>query len=205
MRSKKINKIFLKEKVSTKCFINQTKTPLTCQNLFLNEKKVFLPKKHQTAVHVTISRSNGRNETQATKFNFYQFQFRKSYQYPLRRVEVRSKVRLPARDFPIFYYQLAVATFLAIKRSDWYYCYERLRNFLIFWFVFCVLALVFVSLRSTKTIGAPTAPHCKSWWKKSLDVGLSFMQECQRKGFGVGKMAVWSYCGWLAIVAMFFF
>ena len=132
MRSKKINKIFLKEKVSTKCFINQTKTPLTCQNLFLNEKKVFLPKKHQTAVHVTISRSNGRNESQATKFNFYQFQFRKSYQYPLRRVEVRSKVRLPARDFPIFYYQLAVATFLAIKRSDWYYCYERLRNFLIF-------------------------------------------------------------------------
>ena len=60
------------------------------------------------------------------------FQFRKNYQYPLRRVEVRSKVRLPARDFPIFYCQLAVATFLAIKRSVWFCCYERLRNFLIF-------------------------------------------------------------------------
>ena len=96
------------------------------------KKKVFSPKKHQTAVHVTISRSNGRNESQATKFNFYQFQFRKNYQYPSRRVEVRSKVRLPARDFPIFYCQLAVATFLAIKRSVWYCCYERLRNFLIF-------------------------------------------------------------------------
>ena len=41
MRRKKINKIFLKEKASKKCFINQTKTPLTCQNLFLNEKKKF--------------------------------------------------------------------------------------------------------------------------------------------------------------------
>ena len=131
MRRKKINKIFLKEKTSKKCFINRTKTPLTCQNLFLNEKKVFLPKKDQTAVHVTISRSNERNESQATKFNFYQFHFRKIINYPLRRVEVRSKVRLPARDFPIFYCQLAVATFLAIKPSVWYYCYERLRNFLI--------------------------------------------------------------------------
>ena len=57
------------------------------------------------------------------------------------------------------------------------------------YFLICVLRSrsCFVSLRSTKTIGAPTGPHCKSWWKKSLDVGLSFMQECRRKGLWSGK------------------
>ena len=74
MRSKTIDKFYPEEKVSKKCFINRTKKPVERSKPILKRnKKFFLPKKHQTAVHVTVSRSNGRNESQATKFNSYQF------------------------------------------------------------------------------------------------------------------------------------
>ena len=41
-------------------------------NILKRNTKFSKQKKHQTAVHVIISRRNGRNESQATKFNSYQ-------------------------------------------------------------------------------------------------------------------------------------
>ena len=59
---------------------------------------------------------------------------------------MRSKVRLPARHFPIFYCQLAVATFLAIKRPFGFVATKDCGIFLFFnlcfafSFLFCELA-----------------------------------------------------------------
>ena len=69
------------------------------------------------------------------------------------------------------------------------------------------LFLFLWGLRSIKTIGAPTGPRCNSWVKKSLDVDLPFLQDRvpTERALEWEKMAVWSYCGGLSIVAMFFF
>ena len=60
-------------------------------------------KKHQTAVLVTISKRNERNELQATKviLNSCQFAIRKNYQCPLRSVAVRFSDTLLEQFFPL--------------------------------------------------------------------------------------------------------
>ena len=96
--TKKLTKFVFQKKFKKKnSSLTEQKKTFDRSDHILKRKMKFSnrKKKHQIAVHVTISRRNGRNESWGTKFNSYQFAI------PLRRVVARFNDTLLEQLFPV--------------------------------------------------------------------------------------------------------